>query len=218
MARPRQKECPNCKGTNEKCKYLINGRKCSKGLAKGKAVGKAKGKAISKTTIEKREKNDELLGDLRTDYLNEMRTAQIYTLIDDETGEIFTKESMAKVYSFERWLSINGHKTLATWLRRHYKNLEQFNFKDFTEVEDMEKEQIIEIKEVGNTQLIGTMLKICIKNCQEFMDNYTIKLEEMVNDYKKRGMNTRKYEEQLTAFKKIKTIKKAKEFFHDKFE
>ena len=58
MARPRQKECPNCKGTNEKCKYLINGRKCAKGLAKGKAVGKAKGKAVSKATIEKREKND----------------------------------------------------------------------------------------------------------------------------------------------------------------
>ena len=215
MARPRQKECPNCKGTNEKCKYLITGRKCVKGLAKGKAVGKAKGKAVSKSTIEKREKNDELLGDLRTDYLNEMRTAQIYTLIDDETGEIFTKESMAKVYSFERWLSIKGHKTLATWLRRHYKNLEQFNFKDFTEVENMENEQFIEIKSIGNKGIIKKMLSICIRNGQEFMNNYTIKIEEMVKDYESRGMNVNKYKEQLEVFKSLKTIENSKEFLEE---
>lgn len=215
MARPRQKECPNCKGTNEKCKYLITGRKCVKGLAKGKAVGKAKGKAISKATIEKREKNDELLGDLRTDYLNEMRTAQIYTLIDDETGEIFTKESMAKVYSFERWLSINGHKTLATWLRRRYKNLEQFNFKDFTETENMENEQFLEIKVLGNKEIIKKMLTICIKNGQEFMDNYTIKIEEMVKDYEGRGMNVNKYKEQLEVFQALKTVENAKEFLEE---
>lgn len=215
MARPRQKECPNCKGTNEKCKYLITGRKCVKGLAKGKAVGKAKGKAISKATIEKREKNDELLGDLRTDYLNEMRTAQIYTLIDDETGEIFTKESMAKVYSFERWLSINGHKTLATWLRRHYKNLEKFNFKDFTETENMENEQFLEIKVLGNKEIIKKMLTICIKNGQEFMDNYTIKIGEMVKDYEGRGMNVNKYKEQLEVFQTLKTVENAKEFLEE---
>lgn len=215
MARPRQKECPNCKGTNEKCKYLITGRKCVKGLAKGKAVGKAKGKAISKATIEKREKNDELLGDLRTDYLNEMRTAQIYTLVDDETGEIFSKESMAKVYSFERWLSINGHKTLATWLRRHYKNLEQFNFKDFTETENMENEQFLEIKVLGNKEIIKKMLSICFRNGQEFMDNYTIKIEEMVKDYESRGMNVNKYKEQLEVFQSLKTVKNAKEFLEE---
>lgn len=215
MARPRQKECPNCKGTNEKCKYLITGRKCVKGLAKGKAIGKAKGKAVSKATIEKREKNDELLGDLRTDYLNEMRVAQIYTLIDDETGEIFSKESMAKVYSFERWLSINGHKTLATWLRRHYKNLEQFNFKDFTETENMENEQFLEIKVLGNKEIIKKMLSICIRNGQEFMDNYTIKIEEMVKDYESRGMNVNKYKEQLEIFQSLKTVENAKEFLEE---
>lgn len=215
MARPKQKECPNCKDTNEKCKYLINGRKCAKGLAKGKAVGKAKGKAVSKSTIEKREKNDELLGDLRTDYLNEMRIAQIYTLIDDETGEIFSKESMAKVYSFERWLSINGHKTLATWLRRHYKNLEQFNFKDFTETENMENEQFLEIKVLGNKEIIKKMLSICIRNGQEFMNNYTIKIEEMVKDYESRGMNVNKYKEQLEVFQSLKTVENAKEFLEE---
>lgn len=215
MARPRQKECPNCKGTNEKCKYLINGRKCVKGLAKGKAIGKAKGKAVSKATIEKREKNDELLGDLRTDYLNEMRTAQIYTLIDDETGEIFSKESTAKVYSFERWLSINGYKTLATWLRRHYKNLEQFNFKDFTETENMENEQFLEIKVLGNKEIIKKMLSICIRNGKEFMNNYTIKIEEMVKDYESRGMNVNKYKEQLEVFQSLKTVENAKEFLEE---
>lgn len=215
MARPRQKECPNCKGTNEKCKYLITGRKCVKGLAKGKAVGKAKGKAVSKSTIEKREKNDEILGDLRTDYLNEMRTAQIYTLIDNETGEIFTKESMAKVYSFERWLSIKGHKTLATWLRRNYKNLEQFNFKDFTEVENMENEQFIEIKSLGNKGIIKQMLSICIRNGKKFMDNYTIKIEEMVKDYEERGINVNKYKEQLEVFQSLKTIENAKELLEE---
>lgn len=212
MAIPRQKECPNCKGANGKCKYLINGRKCAKGLAKGKAVGKAKGKAVSKVTIEKREKNDELLGDLRTDYINEMRRAQIYTLIDDKTGEIFTKESMAKVYSFERWLSIKGHKTLATWLRRHYNNLEQFNFKDFTEIENMENEQFIEIKMLSNKGIIKKMLSICIRNGQEFMDNYTTKIEEMVKDYESRGMNINKYKEQLEVFQSLKTVENAKEF------
>ena len=68
MARPKQEFCSNCNGENPKCKYKETGRKCRV----GKAKGKAKGKAISKETIEKREKNDQLLGDFQTDYLNFM--------------------------------------------------------------------------------------------------------------------------------------------------
>lgn len=126
MSRPRQKECPNCHGTNEKCKYLINARKC----AKGKAVGKAKGKAVSNKTIEKREEYDSIIGDLHTDYLNEMRKKQIRKIYDEQTGEIITVDSTGKVYSFERWLKINGNGKYASWIRRHYKDISSFNFYD----------------------------------------------------------------------------------------
>ena len=122
MARPKQKFCTNCNGENPKCKYLTTGRKCR--------VGKAKGKAVSQKTIDKREQNDSLLGDLHTDYLNFMRNRQIGTNIIEDTGEIVHYDSYKKPYSFERWLNINGHRTLATWLRRHYEDLERFNFYD----------------------------------------------------------------------------------------
>lgn len=126
MARPRQKECPNCKGTNEKCKYLVNGRKC----AKGKAVGKAKGKAVSEKTIEKREEYDSIIGDLHTDYLNEMRNKQIRKVYDEQTGEVLKVDQTGKVYSFERWLNINDNGKYASWIRRHYKDIASFNFYD----------------------------------------------------------------------------------------
>lgn len=113
MPKKRAEVCPNCNGTNEKCKYLTTGRKCRKGNAKGKA----KGKAVSDKTIEKRYKNDSLLGNLHTDYLNEMRNNQIKTVIDEETGEIFTAEKTNRTVSFERWLSLKEEKTLAMWLR-----------------------------------------------------------------------------------------------------
>lgn len=122
MARKRLSECPNCNGQNKKCKYLETGRKCR--------AGKAIGKSISQKTLDKRNKNDSLLGDLHTDYLNFMRNRQIETHIIEETGEIVHYDSFIKPYSFERWLNMNGHKTLATWLRRHYEDLERFNFHD----------------------------------------------------------------------------------------
>lgn len=126
MARPRQKKCPNCEGTNEKCKYLVNGRKCSK----GKAVGEAKGKAVSEKTIKKREEYDSIIGDLHTDYLNEMRNKQIRKVYDEKTGEILKVDQTGKVYSFERWLNLNENGKYATWIRRHYKDISSFNFYD----------------------------------------------------------------------------------------
>ena len=126
MARPRQKECPNCKSSNEKCKYLINGRKCVKGLA----IGKAKGKAITGKTLERRERYDSIIGDLHTDYLNEMRNKQIRKVYDEKTGEILKVDQTGKVYSFERWLNLNGNGKYATWIRRHYRNIASFNFYD----------------------------------------------------------------------------------------
>lgn len=126
MARPRKKKCPNCEGTNEKCKYLVNGRKCSK----GKAVGKAKGKAVSEKTIKKREEYDSIIGDLHTDYLNEMRNKQIRKVYDEQTGEVLKVDQTGKVYSFERWLNLNGNGKYATWIRRHYKDISSFNFYD----------------------------------------------------------------------------------------
>ena len=118
MARPKQKNCTNCNGKNPKCKYLTTGRKCRVG------------KAISQKTIDKREEKDSLLGDLHTDYLNSMRDRQIVTHVIEETGEIVYNDTYTKPYSFERWLKMNGHETLAKWLRRHYENLERFNFYD----------------------------------------------------------------------------------------
>ena len=124
MARPKQEFCSNCNGENPKCKYKENSRKCR--------IGKAKGKAISKETIDKRDNYDSLLGDLHTDYLNFMANKQITVIYDDENGEKKVLSRNNKVYSFERWLTINGHKTLASWFRRNFKGrLEKFNFKDF---------------------------------------------------------------------------------------
>lgn len=128
MPRKRQKFCPNCKGTNKKCKYLINSRICEK----GKAIGKAKGKAISQATIDKRDNYDSQLGDLHTDYLNDMANRQIKVIYDDENGEKKVLSRNNNVYSFERWLNLKGHKKLAMWFRRNFTNhLEDFNFKDF---------------------------------------------------------------------------------------
>ena len=128
MARPRQEFCSNCNGENQKCKYKDTGRKCRIGKAKGKAVGKA----ISQETIDKRDDYDSLLGDLHTDYLNFMAQKQITVIYDTENGEKRVLSRNNKVYSFERWLTMNDHKTLASWFRRNFKGrLEKFNFKDF---------------------------------------------------------------------------------------
>lgn len=205
MPKKRAEVCPNCNGTNEKCKYLTTGVKCRK--------GKAKGKAISEATKEKREKYDALLGDLHTDYLNDMRNKQIKSLIDNETGELFVKEVSGTVVSFERWLSLNDNKTLATWLRRHEKDMEKLNFKDFTEITKME---FLEINSLGNTELISLMIKICSKHNQEFMNNYIEKVRKMVSDYSKRNMDITKYQEQLNVLERIGTIERAKEYFKAK--
>lgn len=130
MARPKLKECSNCHGKEEKCKFKVTGRPCRIGKAKGKAVGKAKGKAISQKTLDKRDEYDSRIGDLHTDYLNHMRNKQIKTIVDEETGEIIAKETFGKVYSFERYLKLRGEHTLASWFRYNYKDIDSFNFND----------------------------------------------------------------------------------------
>lgn len=120
MPKKRQEFCPNCQGTNEKCKYLINGRKCAK--------GKAKGKAISDETIEKRERYDSLLGDFHTDYLNLMYNNSMKAeRLNRETQSNYYYEN---IYSFERYLNLNGEKTLASWARKNLGNkLKSLNVK-----------------------------------------------------------------------------------------
>ena len=152
MAKPKPTFCKNC-GENKECKtFNKTGKACRKGKAVGKAVGKAigqakgkaigkaigkakgkaVGKAISQETIDKRDYYDSLLGDLHTDYLNFMAQKQITVIYDIENGEKKVLSRNNKVYSFERWLTMNGHKTLASWFRRNFKgSLEKFNFKDF---------------------------------------------------------------------------------------
>lgn len=132
MARPKLKECSNCHGKEEKCKFQATGRPCRI----GKAKGKAKGKAISDKTLEKREKYDSLLGDHHTDYLNLMRNKQINIILNEETGEIHSQEISAKVYSFERYLNLIGQKTLASYFRYNYGDLDSYNFTDFNTIED----------------------------------------------------------------------------------
>lgn len=124
MAKPKPTFCKNC-GENKECKtFNKTGKACRK--------GKAKGKAISQKTIDKRDNYDSLIGDLHTDYLNFMSQKQIKVIYDDENGEKKVLSRNNKVYSFERWLNMNGHKTLAMWFRRNFKgSLEEFNFKDF---------------------------------------------------------------------------------------
>ena len=148
MAKPKPTFCKNC-GEDKECKtFNKTGKACRKGKAVGKAIGQAKGKAIGKAigkakgkavgkaisqeTIDKRDYYDSLLGDLHTDYLNFMAQKQITVIYDIENGEKKVLSRNNKVYSFERWLTMNGHKTLASWFRRNFKGrLEKFNFKDF---------------------------------------------------------------------------------------
>lgn len=118
--RTKQKECTNCHGTNEKCHYLETGRKCRK--------GQAKGKAISQATLDKRDNYDSQIGNLHTDYINYMENKRITTLLVEETGEIKTLYRKTKIYSFERWLNLNGYKKQASWLRRNVKELERLNY------------------------------------------------------------------------------------------
>lgn len=126
MARPKQKFCSNCNDENPKCKYKENSRKCRV----GKAKGKAKGKAISKETIEKREKNDQLLGDFQTDYLNFMYDRAFKYSINKETNKVEYEQKFYTVYSFERYLHNINQKSLASWARRKYgENMKNFNTK-----------------------------------------------------------------------------------------
>lgn len=210
---PRQKQaiCTNCNGENEKCKYLETGRKCRK--------GKAKGKAVSQATIDKRDNYDSLLGNLHTDYLNSMRNRQIRKFVDKETGEIVKYEHNGKVNGFVRYLNQRGETKLASWFRRNYKSQEEFNFKDFDNKGDyMTNDMFLEILVLGNTDIIILMIKNCTKNGQEYMDNYITKIKDMINDYKKRGINTKKYEEQYNVLAQIKMVERAKEYLNARRE
>lgn len=127
MAKPKPTFCKNC-GEGVECKTF---NKTGKACRKGKAKGRAKGKAVSQKTIDKRDAYDSLLGDLHTDYLNNMRDRQIKRTIDPETGEILGVDTgLGKVFSFERYLNLIGEKTLASYYRYHYADrTEEFDFK-----------------------------------------------------------------------------------------
>lgn len=123
MAKPKPTFCKNC-GEGVECKtFNRTGKACRK--------GKAKGKAVSQKTIDKRDAYDSLLGDLNTDYLNNMRDRQIKRVIDEDTGEILGVDTgIGKVFSFERYLNLIGEKTLASYYRYHYADrTEEFDFK-----------------------------------------------------------------------------------------
>lgn len=123
MAKPKPTFCKNC-GEGIQCKtFNRTGKACRK--------GKAKGKSISQKTIDKREAYDSLLGDLNTDYLNNMRDRQIKRIVDEETGEILGVDTgIGKIFSFERYLNLIGEKTLASYYRYHYADrTEEFDFK-----------------------------------------------------------------------------------------
>lgn len=123
MAKPKPTFCKNC-GEGVECKtFNRTGKACRK--------GKAKGKAVSQKTIDKRDAYDSLLGDLNTDYLNNMRDRQIKRVIDEDTGEILGVDTgIGKVFSFERYLNIIGEKTLASYYRYHYSDrTDEFDFK-----------------------------------------------------------------------------------------
>lgn len=130
MARPRAEVCSNCNGQNPKCHYATGGRKCRVGQAKGKA----KGKAVSEATKEKRDKYDEIIGDLHTDYLNAMRDREIRQEIALGKEHVERYGVNFKCISFERWLNTKGYRKEASYLRRTYKDLSKFNFKDFNQV------------------------------------------------------------------------------------
>lgn len=123
MAKPKPTFCKNC-GEGVECKtFNRTGKVCRK--------GKAKGKAVAQKTIDKREAYDSLLGDLNTDYLNNMRDRQIKRIVDEETGEILGVDTgIGKIFSFERYLNLIGEKTLASYYRYHYSDrTDEFDFK-----------------------------------------------------------------------------------------
>ncbi|WP_446907366.1 hypothetical protein, partial [Klebsiella pneumoniae] len=64
IVRVKKVSCPNCGGTNPKCKYLEKGGRACR-------VGKAKGKANEKQ-LEKESINDSLIGDYFTEYKLEL--------------------------------------------------------------------------------------------------------------------------------------------------
>lgn len=124
MARLKLKECSNCHGKEDKCRFPTTGRPCRI----GKAKGKAKEKAISSKTKERNEKYLELLDELHYDYTHEqdskvfeeMQTALI------KNKSLFSVSykplDYVKYVSFYRWLKNKELHTLASWYQRNIAN------------------------------------------------------------------------------------------------
>lgn len=205
MVRKKLTECSNCHGTEDKCKFKETGRPCR--------IGKAKGKFISETTIKKQERYDSEIGNLHTDYLNYMRENQIMVYVNKETGEVTRKESSSKVYSFERWLNMNGHKTLASYLRYNYKNLEQFNFTDFdTKSEgELDMNELVEIDSKINERTLA-VIRVCSKKTQKEFDEYLSKFKPLIKRYKRAKYDYKHLEKQLNILEKLETVENARDF------
>lgn len=106
IVRVKKEFCPNCGGTNPKCKYLEKGGRACR---KGKAVGKNNEKQ------EERAANyDSLIGDYFTDYRIEL---------DDQIiqweKKILDPENI-KVYSFYRYLRTKSEALASFYLRNDY--------------------------------------------------------------------------------------------------
>lgn len=140
MARPKPTYCKNC-GLGVQCDtFDRTGKACRKNKAKGKAIGKAKGKAISNKTKEKQTKNLNKLFFYHTAYLMHMMRREERIVIDEETGEIIKRyKEFSKPYSFERYLTLENQKTLASWFRKNFKDeLNAFDYK--AELADAQEE------------------------------------------------------------------------------
>lgn len=124
IVRVKEKNCPNCGGSNPKCKYLEKGgRACRKGKGKGKANQKQLSKA---------DDYDSLIGDYFTDYKIEL---------DDQIiqweKKILDPENI-KVYSFYRYLRTKSEALAGFYLRNDY---------------DLRSEIYITLKKIKRTEM-----------------------------------------------------------------
>lgn len=102
IVRVKEKSCPNCGGSNPKCKYLTKGgRACRKGKSNLKQVSKASD-------------YDSMIGDYFTEYKIEL---------DDQIilweKKILDPENI-KVYSFYRYLRTKSEALAGFYLRNDY--------------------------------------------------------------------------------------------------
>lgn len=127
MVRRKKEKCPNCNGENPKCHYLEKGGKACR---KGKAIGKA----VSEKTLDRLADYDSQLGDLFTDYNNELYNTVL--------------QGKPKLFSFYRYLKTKNTKLASFYYRKYVAKGESWYSETYKEISDITRNTIkVEFKE-----------------------------------------------------------------------